>query len=180
MPPASDLFKTGLQSVVENRSAADPDGNVTRVEFLDGTNSLGVVSSPPYSLLWSNLTVGTHTLSAMTTDDRGGAASSDLITVTVAATPTNEAPLTIQSMQFVAIQEPPVTKSALDPANSEFQLQIAGRDGSIVVVEASTDLSNWVPISTNTLVNGVVVSADADSRKFNNRFYRARQATQTP
>ena len=83
-------------------------------------------------------------------------------------------------MQFVAIQEPPVTKSALDPANSEFQLQIAGRDGSIVVVEASTDLSNWVPISTNTLVNGVVVSADADSRKFNNRFYRARQATQTP
>ena len=179
LSPTNESILQRPQPMTLQATASDLDGTVARVEFRDGTNSLGVVSNPPYSLLWSNPTVGTHTLSAVATDDRG-TASSELITVTVSVTPTNEAPLTIQSVQFVAIQEPPVTKSALDPANSEFQLQIAGRDGSIVVVEASTDLSNWVPISTNTLVNGVVVSADADSRKFNIRFYRARQATQTP
>jgi hypothetical protein len=99
---------------------------------------------------------------------------------TVTVLPPNEVPLTIQSVQFVASQEPPVTKSALDPANSQFQFQIAGPDGSIVVMETSTDFGNWTPISTNTLVNGVVVSADPDSRNFNIRFYRARLATQIP
>jgi len=83
-------------------------------------------------------------------------------------------------MQFVAIQTPPVTKSALDPADSQFQFKIAGPDGSVVVVEASNDSSNWAPISTNTLVNGAVVSTDAESRNFNIRFYRVRLATQAP
>ena len=180
LTPTNGAAFNASEAIVLQVTAADPDGNVARVEFLDGTNSLGVVSSPPYSLLWSNLTVGTHTLSAMTTDDRGGAASSDLITVTVAATPTNEAPLTIQSMQFVAIQAPSVTKSAVDPAESQCEFKIAGPVGSMVVLEASTDFTNWAPISTNSLANGAAVSADADSRNFNIRFYRVRMATQAP
>ena len=178
--PTNQSILQKPQPVTLQAAASDLDGTVVRVEFRDGTNSLGVVSNPPYSLLWNNPTVGAHTLSAVATDDRGTAAISDLITVTIAVTPTNEAPLTIQSAQFVAIQAPPVTKSALNPASSQFQFQIAGPDGSFVVVEASTDMSNWAPISTNTLVNGAVVSADADSRNFNIRFYRVRLATQAP
>jgi len=180
LTPTNGAVFTATGTIVLEAAAADPDGNLVRVEFLDGTNSLGVLSAPPYSLLWSNLTVGTHMLSAVATDDLGVAASSESITVTVAVPPTNEVPLTIQSAQFVAIQPPPVTKSGLDPANSQFQIEIAGPDGSLVVVEASTDFSNWAPISTNTLVNGAVVCADAESRNFNMRSYRARLATQPP
>src|SRR5439155_627086 len=164
LSPTNESLLQRPQPMTLQATASDLDGTVVRVEFRDGTNSLGVVSNPPYSLLWNNPTVGAHTLSAVATDDRGTAAIPDWITVTIAVTPTNEAPLTIQSAQFVAIQAPPVTKSALNPASSQFQFQIAGPDGSFVVVEASTDMSNWAPISTNTLVNGAVVSADADSR----------------
>src|SRR5438309_607748 len=178
LSPTNESILQKPQPVNLLATASDADGTVVQVEFRDGTNSLGVVSNPPYSLVWSNPTVGTHTLIAVATDDRRTAASSDLIIVTVAAT--NEAPLTIQSVQFVAIPAPPVTKSALDPANSEFQLQIAGSDGGIVVVEASTDLINWTPFTTNTLVNGAAVSADGESRNFNIRFYRVRMSTQAP
>ena len=160
-------------------ASSDSDGSVVEVSFYDGTQLLGTVAHEPYTLAWNSPTPGTHSLSAVATDDRGGVAS-DLITVTVAAILTNEVPLTIHSVQFVAIQAPPVTKSALDPAYSQFQFQLAGPVGRIVVVEASMDFSNWAPISTNTLVNGAAVSADAESRNFNIRFYRVRLATQDP
>jgi hypothetical protein len=180
LTPTNGAVINATESIMLEAAAADPDGNLARVEFLDGTNSLGVVSTPPYSLVWSNLTAGTHSLSAVATDDRGGAAASDWIIVTVVAPPTITTPLTIQSAQFVATQAPPVTKSTLDPANSQFQIQVAGPEGSQVIVEASVDFSNWAPIGTNTLVNGAVVSADAESRNFSMRFYRARLATQIP
>src|SRR5207244_2687996 len=89
LSPTNESVLQRPQPMTLQATARDLDGTVARVEFRDGTNSLGVVSNPPFSLLWSNPPVGTHTLSAVATDDRG-TASSELITVTVSVTPTNE------------------------------------------------------------------------------------------
>ena len=160
------------QPVTLQAAAVDPNGTVVQVEFLDGTNSVGVVSSPPYSLVWSNATEGTHTLSALATDDRGATAFSGSTLVTVVSAPTADTRVIIHSVAMVA-------DPSLPEAGRQFQLHIEGPDGSSVVVEASATLSNWVPISTNTLVNGTVVGSDADAIKFPRRFYRVRAANQS-
>ena len=41
-----------------------------------------------------------------------------------------------------------------------------------LVVEASTDLQNWTPVSTNTLVNGVSTLVDSTWTNQPQRFYR--------
>jgi len=42
------------------------------------------------------------------------------------------------------------------------------------VVEASTNLHNWTPVSTNTLVNGTNYFSDASFTNYPQRFYRVR------
>src|SRR5205823_14912266 len=100
---SSDLVTT-TQPVTVEATATDSDGTIVQVEFRDGTNSLGVVSNPPYSLLWTNATIGTHSLSAVATDDGGAASTSDSIDITVASAPTNEVALFIRSAELVEDQ----------------------------------------------------------------------------
>lgn len=53
--------------------ATDPDKRISRVEFLDGTNVLGSVSTPPYTLVLTNVTVssGGHEVFARVIDKLG-------------------------------------------------------------------------------------------------------------
>ncbi len=64
-------------------NAADSDGTIARVEFHDGTNSLGVVSSAPFSLGWTNVPSGSHVITIEAVDDMGAATTSAPVTVTV-------------------------------------------------------------------------------------------------
>ncbi len=66
--------------------AGDKDGKVTRVEFLDGANSLGSVAAAPYTKAVT-LYPGTHALTAVATDDDGDATTSVAVTVTVKTEP---------------------------------------------------------------------------------------------
>jgi hypothetical protein len=50
---------------------------------------------------------------------------------------------------------------------------VAGVAGLSVVVEASPDLVNWLPLDTNTL-SGLFDFTDSQNSGASNRFYRAR------
>jgi hypothetical protein len=54
-----------------NSTATDTDGTITRVEFYRGTTLLGTDTTAPYSFAWTNLPVGSHSLTARATDNRG-------------------------------------------------------------------------------------------------------------
>jgi len=54
----------------------------------------------------------------------------------------------------------------------QFGFNLTGPSGRLVVVEASTDLVNWLPIWTNTFA-GPLNFIDAQSGVTSNRFYRA-------
>ncbi len=56
--------------------------------------------------------------------------------------------------------------------NGQFQLRLIGQGNTNYVLEASTTLTNWVSLLTNTAPNGIWDYAEASSN-FSHRFYRA-------
>lgn len=66
-------------------TAADPDGSILRVEFLDGPNLIGLDTTPPYELAWPAATVGSHVLTARAWDN--GLAVTESAPVTISVTP---------------------------------------------------------------------------------------------
>jgi len=72
--------------VTINASASDPDGSVTSVEFFDGATSLGVDTTAPYSVNGS-FYPGSHSLTAVATDNLGLSATSAVISLTITSTP---------------------------------------------------------------------------------------------
>ena len=71
-----------LPPLTLNANADDPDGQVAKVEFFDGTTLLTTLTKAPYSYTLTSLTKGVHTLKAVVTDDEGRTGSSN-ITITV-------------------------------------------------------------------------------------------------
>ena len=64
-------------------SVSDLDGTVTLVEFYDGTEKIGEDTSDPFTLLWSNVAIGDHQISAVATDDASDQGTSQVINISV-------------------------------------------------------------------------------------------------
>jgi DNA-binding beta-propeller fold protein YncE len=69
-----------------------------------------------------------------------------------------------------AILNPRMVPSA-GTGSQLFSFTVTGLQNRVVVVEASTDLVNWLAISTNTL-SGPLTLSDAQSGNYPIRFYR--------
>ena len=59
---------------------------------------------------------------------------------------------------------------------NQFGFNINWASGQTVVVEASADLINWQPVSTNTLTTGTAYFSDPQWTNYPGRFYRLRSA----
>jgi hypothetical protein len=70
-------------NITISATAADRDGAVTKVEFLDGTTLLGQDTSAPYSFAWKKVATGSHTLTARATDNAAAVTTSAPVTITV-------------------------------------------------------------------------------------------------
>jgi RHS repeat-associated protein len=66
--------------------AADPDGLVTKVEFLNGNTKIGEALTAPYNFVWSNVPAGTYSLRARAIDNGSPAATatSNAVSIVVA------------------------------------------------------------------------------------------------
>jgi hypothetical protein len=64
--------------------------------------------------------------------------------------------------------------SATLDTGGQLKLQFQGVEGRQYVLEASTNLTEWVLISTNTVVGGTISLVETDVYAFEQRFYRAR------
>src|SRR6266566_5707582 len=56
--------------------AADMDGTITRVEFFQGSTTLGESTDDSHSLTWTNVSAGKYSLTAKATDDSGATVTS--------------------------------------------------------------------------------------------------------
>lgn len=69
--PSANSVLPEPQDVAITAAATDSDGTISKVEFYVGNLKLGEDTSPPYSLIWSNVVAGAYTLYAVATDDKG-------------------------------------------------------------------------------------------------------------
>jgi len=81
--PADNSVIFGPTNIALSASASDSDGTVAKVDYFQGTNKLGTALSAPYSVTWSNVGVGSYTLSAVATDNNGGTNTSAPVHITV-------------------------------------------------------------------------------------------------
>jgi hypothetical protein len=79
-----------------------------------------------------------------------------------------------QSITLFVVQSQPVAATlAAGPARSDgnFQFTLTGQQGQVWVLQSSTDLANWSPVSTNTLLsNQMTITLPGGAAK---KFYRA-------
>ena len=75
---------------------------------------------------------------------------------------------------IVSTNAPPQLGHAGSLAGGGFFFQLAGAPQATYVIQASTNLAAWVPVTTNTLpAGGVWQIADPQAAAFSRRYYRA-------
>ncbi len=75
---------------------------------------------------------------------------------------------------YLPLEAPAIRLAGTWNASQGFAIQIQGQPGQRVVLEASSDLIRWLPISTNTLTGGSATVIEPASTPQTGRFYRAR------
>ncbi len=81
-PKDGEGFKEGSDITIQ-ADAKDPDGTVAKVEFFQGSASLGIDTVTPYSAVWKNVPTGFHSLTVRVTDNDGATTTSASVSVTV-------------------------------------------------------------------------------------------------
>ena len=88
-PPTVTLSTGGILSILPletitlTATASDPEGQLARVEFFNGTTRLATDTTAPYSFAWSGADIGIYTFTAVAYDAAGASATSPAIAVTV-------------------------------------------------------------------------------------------------
>ncbi len=125
-PSANAQFIQG-DNISITANAADTDGTITKVEFYNGNNLLGTDTTAPYSFAWSNLSVGSFTLTAKATDNKGTVTVSDPVSINVVEK-ANVAP-------SVSITSPSANAQFIQGDNISITANAADTDGTITKVE---------------------------------------------
>lgn len=89
-------------------TASDTDGTISQVSFYDGATLLNTDTASPFAYSWTNASVGSHALFAVTTDNRGGNGNSATSAVSVVIpTPVLSVTSTNINLQLLAGQDAP-------------------------------------------------------------------------
>lgn len=117
-------------------NASVSGGTVTNVSFFGNTNSLGSATNAPFTVTASNLTAGSYALTAVATA-AGVSTTSAVVNVTVVA---------------------PVAVSLSSPraAGGMFSFNYAANPGLTYVVQNSSNLLTWLPMTTNVAATNPV------------------------
>ena len=115
--PADGAAFTEPANISITATATDPDGNVTQVDFYEGSNLIGSATSSPYSVTWNGASAGSYTLTAVATDDQGATTTSAGIGLTVNASSSGNQPPVAggQSVTLPQDTSASITLSYTDP-----------------------------------------------------------------
>jgi hypothetical protein len=116
--PADGAAFTAPADITITASATDPEGQLTRVDFYQGSTLVGSDASEPYGLTWTGAPAGTYTVTANAIDAAGAETTSAPVTVSVTTAnqpPTVTLTAPAHGATFVAPATVTLTASAADP-----------------------------------------------------------------
>jgi RHS repeat-associated protein len=126
--PASGAVFTTPASITLSANAADANnGSISNVKFYRGATLIGTVTAAPYNFVWSDVTVGSYSITAKATDNSGAVTTSSAVAISVAVP--NVAP----TISFIAPSAD--VSSAINSSPIRLAVNAADRDGSISKVE---------------------------------------------
>ena len=111
-------------------TASDGDGTIAKVEFFDGAVKVGEDLTFPYTFAWPGAPVGTHSLTAVATDNRGATTASAAVAVTVLPNPNQPPVVTATAPVDEATgigSATTVSVSIADPENAATTVTFYGR-----------------------------------------------------
>jgi plastocyanin len=155
-PKDGDAFRQGTNVLVQ-AGASDPDGTVSSVEFFTNGASVSLVSTPPYSLLLSNLAVGNYDLSAVATDNLGITTTSSPVRFSVFV-PTFAPTITSQPQSQTGLVGSSITFSVIAEGTEPLRYQwrfkgadLAGATSNVLFLPQieTNDAGNYLAVVTN-------------------------------
>jgi plastocyanin len=152
--PASGTVFAAPASITIQADASDSDGTVTNVQFLVDSNSVTNDPAGPFSAVTNNLAVGSHTLSAVASDNNG-------------LKITNNAVISVVTPVSVLLSAP----QPVPPGKIRFTY--TANAGLRYIVQSSSNLAlpNWTTLVTNTAASGSINFTDLNAT-LNPGFYR--------
>jgi len=87
---------------------------------------------------------------------------------------TNIAGSVLSAIATLYVDSPLIFRNAKLLTNGTFQAQLIATANSNYLMQASTDLTNWTSIATNTSAVGIIFINDTNGARLPNRFFRAR------
>jgi RHS repeat-associated protein len=133
--PANNAVIVAPASFSITASAADGDGTVSKVEFLEGATLLGTATAAPYSVSLNNVALGPHTYTARATDNNGAVTTSSSVSIIVNTAPTVSITSPAASTVFTAPTNITVNAAALDSDGTIAKVEFF--DGSTLVGNAT-------------------------------------------
>lgn len=135
--PINGAVFTAPANLKLGASTSPGSGPVTNVQFFaNQTNWLSTVAIAPFTAIASNLNAGAYTLTAVATAAGISATSGPVNISVINPAPVNLSPATIKAGQI--------------------SFSFSANPGLAYVVQSSSNLINWLPLSTNTAAAGTV------------------------
>jgi hypothetical protein len=131
-------------------TAADPDGQVARVEFFSGTMRVHTDTTAPYTFAWSNVAAGTYSLTAVAFDNDGASASSAPVVLTVQKAPGTQADLSEITTRAHSPEAAPIepAASALEWDDAIERVEFSSEATRPAAVTGAADDVAWADLTT--------------------------------
>jgi len=145
--PANNAVFVTPANIAISATVTETNGTITQVQFFNGTTLLGTSSTSPYNFSWSNVPVGTYSLTAVAIDANGVSTTSSPITVNVYSTPV----ITTQPVSATVSTQSTASFSLAasgTPAPSYQWMQMASGAGSFTAISTATSAAYTTPALT--------------------------------
>jgi hypothetical protein len=81
--PANNATFTPGSAVTITANVSEANSSITKVEFFQGTTSLGIDNTPPYSMVWRNVPAGNYAIKVVATDQARVSTTSSTVNIKV-------------------------------------------------------------------------------------------------
>jgi RHS repeat-associated protein len=159
--PANNAIFAEPASVSLSSTASDAVGNVTKVDFYQGTTLIGTATAAPYTFAWTSVPAGNYSLTAVATNDGGGTSTSAPIAIKVDAAPSVTLDTPANNAVFATSASIGLSATAGDTVGSIAKVDFYQGTILIGTATASPFTFNWTGVAAGTYSLTAVATNDA-------------------